>query len=285
MKKNSFIIVVVILIIVILGLCAFIIYDKDLFNIREKNITENNKKQSVEKVEEKEEILDVNSKQVNTLINQIIDNTNNIYISGSKYFGYYFQKEELDSKNIDNDIILYTGLKKVLNDKNIDTSYQENISVSKDELIPVIKSIFGDVQYENKSISITPCDLGKFVYDNNTGIYTAESQGCGGVSTSVIKHKVIDAIKKDNKIEITLAIVYVDCFSNGTVDYCKFGNGVDENQKVKEDEMIMDMNMDGKTLDEIFDINAYIDKLNKYKFTFTKDSNDNYVFTKVEKNK
>lgn len=47
--------------------------------------------------------------------------------------------------------------------------------------------------------------------------------------------------------------------------------------------MIMDMNMDGKTLDEIFDINAYIDKLNKYKFTFTKDSNDNYVFTKVEK--
>ena len=43
--------------------------------------------------------------------------------------------------------------------------------------------------------------------------------------------------------------------------------------------------MDGKTLDEIFDINAYIDKLNKYKFTFTKDSNDNYVFTKVEKNK
>ena len=35
MKRKSFIVIVVILVLVIFGLCAFIIYDKDLLNIRD----------------------------------------------------------------------------------------------------------------------------------------------------------------------------------------------------------------------------------------------------------
>ena len=142
MKRKSFIVIVVILVLVIFGLCAFIIYDKDLLNIRGNTNYENNEEKKIEKIEEKQEILDVNSEQVNTLINQIVGETNNIYTSGTKYFGYYFQQNELNSEDMDDDIILYTALKKFLGDKSITSFYDNNLSISKDDIVPIIKSIF-----------------------------------------------------------------------------------------------------------------------------------------------
>ena len=283
MKRKSFIVIVVILVLVIFGLCAFIIYDKDLLNIRGNTNYENNEEKKIEKIEEKQEILDVNSEQVNTLINQIVGETNNIYTSGTKYFGYYFQQNELNSEDMDDDIILYTALKKFLGDKSITSFYDNNLSISKDDIVPIIKSIFGNVKYDNKTIKITACDPGTFIYDNNTGLYTIESHGCGGAGTSLIKHKITGAIKKKNTIEITIAIVYVDCYSNGMTDNCHFGNSIDENQMVNKDDIILNVNKNIDNLEEEFDFNAYMDRLNKFKFTFTNDGNDNYVFTKVEK--
>lgn len=287
MNKKSFTVIVILLIMIIAGLCAFIAYDKDIFNVRNKNTSKNNKNETVEKIEQKEEKIDVSSEQVTTLINPFLNNTNNIYTSGTKYFGYYFQKDKLSSENVDDELILYTAIKRILNEKNITSSSQDNVSISKDELIPVIKKIFGNVEYDNKTISITPCDFGTFKYDDSTGTYTVESHGCGGASASSIKHKITNAIKKDNKIEITMAIVYVNCGyeqqEDGTIDYCEFGKSVDENQKMQESDRISKVNKADKNTDELFDFDSYINQLDKYKFTFTKDSNDNYVFTKVEK--
>lgn len=288
MKKHS-LIVIVILSIVIVGLCAFIAYDKNLFGIKGENKKESDNVQQEQKVEEvKEEALDVNSEQVTTLINKITNVTNNIYISG-RYLGYYFQKDELKSEDIDDSLILYTALRKFLGDKNI-SSYEESVSVSKNDIIPIIKEIFGNVEYENKTIKITPCELGSFIYDDNTGTYTAGSSGCGGTGTSITNHKIIDAVKKNNTIEITLAIVYATCgYEQQSADipgqdYCTFGNSIDENQKLRDDDIILKVNAVNSDYDELFDFNTYIDKLNKYKFTFTKDNNNNnYVFTKVEK--
>ena len=287
MKKNL-VVVIVILSIVVLGLCAFIIYDKDLLGIKGEGKKENNTTQNVQKVEEvKEEVLDVNSEQVINLINRITNVTNNIYISG-RYLGYYFQKDELKSDDIDDSLILYTALRKFLGDKNI-SALGESVSVSKNDIIPIIKEIFGNVEYENKTIKITPCELGSFIYDDNTGIYTVGPSGCGGVGTSLVNYKIIDAVKKNNTIEISLAIVYATCgYEQQSADipgqdYCTFGNSIDENQKLRDDDTILKVKADNRDYDELFDFNTYIDKLNKYKFTFTKDSNDNYIFTKVEK--
>lgn len=285
MKKKSFIVIVIILVLVILGLCGYIVYDKDLFNLKnsgndDKKIVENGKENN--KVDSKEETLNVNSSEVTNLINQILDNTNNIYTSGSKYFGYYFQKDNIDSENIDDGIVLYTALKKVLKNNNI-SSFSSETVISKDEIVPVIKEIFGDVKYENRTLRITPCDPGTFIYDSTNGTYTIEPHGCGGVGTSVINHKITNAIKKDNTIQITLAIVYADCYSDGMTDHCKFGNSVDDNQKVKTDDVLLEINENIKDINNAFDFDTYMDKLNKYKFTFTKDSGNNYVFTKVEK--
>ena len=189
MKKKSFVVIVIILILIILGLCAFIAYDKGLFGNKEKNTNNTVEKSKKEQNEDTEEILDVDSEQVKSLINQIVENTNSIYTSGSKYFGYYYQKSELKADNVDDDIILYTALKKVINDKNITSTDYNSISISKDEIASVIKKIFGAVEYEYKTIKITACDPGTFIYDNNTGLYTVESHGCGGTGTSVINHK------------------------------------------------------------------------------------------------
>ena len=142
MNKKSFTVIVILLIMIIAGLCAFIAYDKDIFNVRNKNTSKNNKNETVEKIEQKEEKIDASSEQVTTLINPFLNNTNNIYTSGTKYFGYYFQKDKLSSENVDDELILYTAIKRILNEKNITSSSQDNVSISKDELIPVIKKIF-----------------------------------------------------------------------------------------------------------------------------------------------
>lgn len=289
MKKKSFVVIVIFLILIIIGLCAYIAYDKGVFGNKEKKENNTVEKKQEEKIEEKEEKLDVNSEQVNTLINQIIGQTNNIYTSGIKYFGYYFQNDELKAENVDDDIILYTALKKIISEKNISLTDYTNISISKDEITPVIKKIFGDVEYENKTIKITPCDPGTFIYDNNAGLYTVESHGCGGANTSVINHKITDAVKKNDVIEITAAIVYANCgYEQQSADvpgkdYCTFGNSIDENQKVVDNDVILKTEIASNDIDSLFNFDAYMDKLNKYKFTFTRDDNDNYVFTKVEK--
>lgn len=289
MKKKSFVVIVIILILIIIGLCAYIAYDKGVFGNKENNTNNTVETSKKEQNEDTEEILDVNSEQVNSLINQIIESTNSIYTSGSKYFGYYYQKNELKADNVDNDIILYTALKKFINDENITSTDYNSINISKDEIAPLIKKIFGDVKYENKTIKITACDPGTFIYDNNTGLYTVELHGCGGAGTSVINHKITDAVKKNDRIEITIAIVYATCgYEQQSADipgkdYCTFGTSVDENKKLVDSAVLLKTENNGNDINSLFSFDTYIDKLNKYKFTFTKDDNDNYVFTKVEK--
>ena len=41
MNKKSFTVIVILLIMIIAGLCAFIAYDKDIFNVRNKNTSKN----------------------------------------------------------------------------------------------------------------------------------------------------------------------------------------------------------------------------------------------------
>ena len=37
MKKKSFVVIVIILVLIIIGLCAFIVYDKDLLGLKKEN--------------------------------------------------------------------------------------------------------------------------------------------------------------------------------------------------------------------------------------------------------
>ena len=81
MKKKSFVVITILLILVILGLCAFIAYDKNMFNI--KGETDKQKEKIEEKNKEKEsddetKAIDINSDIVKNLIypNMSADVTN-----------------------------------------------------------------------------------------------------------------------------------------------------------------------------------------------------------------
>ena len=60
MKKKSFVVIVIFLILIILGLCAFIVYDKDLLNLKGNNTSVKKEKNAEEKnTEEKTESYDL----------------------------------------------------------------------------------------------------------------------------------------------------------------------------------------------------------------------------------
>lgn len=87
MKKNL-IIVIIILIVIILGLCTFIVYDKDLLGFKEdgKNIVEEKDNTSLVKQ------IDINSDLVKNLV----------YPNGNPNFGNYAKGFVLEDVNVSN---------------------------------------------------------------------------------------------------------------------------------------------------------------------------------------
>ena len=58
MKKKSFVVIVIILVLIIIGLCAFIVYDKDLLGLKKEN---NSNSESVKKGKGNNDKLEVGS--------------------------------------------------------------------------------------------------------------------------------------------------------------------------------------------------------------------------------
>lgn len=273
MKKKSFVVILILLILVILGLVCYIAYDKgalDAFVKKEPKTKE--KKQNVEEkvIEEKEEELDVNSTEVVNLIKYFDILNDKISTSSDDMFARMYKSDKVTPDDLSDAEKGYIAISNIVE---LSSASQE---ISAIDVENMVKKIFGNVNYTNGDIPAYGCAFGKISYIASNNTYKTSDTGCGGVCDPNVQYKIVKAVKNGDIINITVATAYVDCDIreiNGITEvYSLFYSDLNAQNKVYEDPKSGNFNFD-----------KYIDNTTKYTYTFKQDSNNNYVFTKVEK--
>lgn len=285
-KSNCSKIVIVILVILLLGACAYIAYDKLM--VKEDNNLTNEKKETTKS--DKETVI-----SDNLLINDLSEkitylNTARIYTGYEKFNDALNKSIEIDAYNFrdiydkqlsDDDKLDITLNSLEKNYVNLSVTYENMSDEAKEIFKPYVEAgsindiaekqissdnveeryqlLFGE-KVNNHSIKSCPY----FTYDSKNNVYYYSRQ-CGGTSDgTVYLYKNKFTTKDDN------AYVYVNIgYAALADDTSTYGDitRIEEN-----------------TL-ENFSINeSNYTKYSEYKYTFKKDSNNNYYFVSVEKN-
>lgn len=285
-KSNGSKIVIVILVILLLGACAYIAYDKLM--VKEDNNLTNEKKETTKS--DKETVI-----SDNLLINDLSEkitylNTARIYTGYEKFNDALNKSIEIDAYNFrdiydkqlsDDDKLDITLNSLEKNYVNLSVTYENMSDEAKEIFKPYVEAgsindiaekqissdnveeryqlLFGE-KVNNHSIKSCPY----FTYDSKNNVYYYSRQ-CGGTSDeTVYLYKNKFTTKDDN------AYVYVNIgYAALADDTSTYGDitRIEEN-----------------TL-ENFSINeSNYTKYSEYKYTFKKDSNNNYYFVSVEKN-
>lgn len=273
MKKKSFVVILILLILVILGLVCYIAYDKGAFDaFVKKEPKTKEKKQNVEEkvIEAKEEELDVNSSEVVNLVKYFDILNDKISTTSDDMFARMYKSDKVTPDDLSDSEKGYIAISNIVE---LSSASQE---ISAIDVENMVKKIFGNVNYTNGDIPAYGCAFGKISYIASSNNYKTSDTGCGGVCDPNVQYKIVKAVKNDDIINITVAIAYVDCDIreiNGITEvYSLFYSDLNAQNKVYEDPKSGNFNFD-----------KYINNTTKYTYTFKQDGNNNYVFTKVEK--
>lgn len=273
MKKKSFVVILILLILVILGLVCYIAYDKGAFDaFVKKEPKTKEKKQNVEEkvIEAKEEELDVNSSEVVNLVKYFDILNDKISTTSDDMFARMYKSDKVTPDDLSDSEKGYIAISNIVE---LSSASQE---ISAIDVENMVKKIFGNVNYTNGDIPAYGCAFGKISYIASSNNYKTSDTGCGGVCDPNVQYKIVKAVKNGDIINITVAIAYVDCDIreiNGITEvYSLFYSDLNAQNKVYEDPKSGNFNFD-----------KYINNTTKYTYTFKQDGNNNYVFTKVEK--
>lgn len=273
MKKKSFVVILILLIIVILGLVCYIAYDKGVFDmlLKKESSTKEEKQNTEEKViEEKEETLDVNSIEVVNLIKYFDILNDRISTSSDNMFARMYTSDKTTVDDLSDSEKGYIAISNVVEHS---SSLQE---ISATDVENMVKKIFGNVNYTHGDIPGYGCAYGKISYIASNNTYKTSDTGCGGICDPNVQYKIVKAVRKGDILNITVATSYVDCdvreINGFTEVYSLFYSDLNAQNKIYEDANSGN-----------FDFDKYLDNTTKYTYTFKKESNNNYVFSKVEK--
>lgn len=274
MKKKSFIVILILLIAIILGLVCYIAYDKGVFDtfLEKEPKTKEKKKNAEEKVvEEKEEELDVNSTEVVNLIKYFDILNSPTFTIDDDIFARMYKHDKVISTDLSNSEKGYIAISNI-----IEVTGKSQV-ISATDVENMVKKIFGNVSYTHGDIpAYNGCTFGKISYIASNNTYKTSETGCGGACASNVQYKIVNAVKKGDILKITVAIAYASCdvreINGFTEVYSLFYSDLNEQNKVYEEV--------GRGN---FDFDKYLDNTTKYTYTFKQDSNNNYVFTQIEK--
>ena len=169
--------------------------------------------------------------------------------SYSNYFGYLYNSDSLDTKDFDIKAALYVSLYKELRHDG------EYINIESSVVKENFHKIFGDyLKYQPMSF-----DAGRvFQFNYNASMAT------------------------NNSVEVVRKMFYLEYVSNNSgTDITK----VDIYKNIDKKDKVGTMNINEKGVDEKKIFKKYGDKLDNYRFRFTKDSIGNYYFEHIEKEK
>ena len=312
-KRNIFKGICVLLVIVIIVLVAYILNDKVVFGTNSTKKEDNNnqditttKKQTDDDFEE----LDVKSVEVEKLFNRMNRFTLGLDLikasGGGNLFTYFYQKDKIYANEVSDDIkFSYSFLE--LYEEDFEKLYP---TVEYNERIKAQKEFVGsvsDVNSQSLKLFGSEFNINNVVY-NNTGpavfgispiingdTITVESAGIGDVGSASVYTKIISAKKDQNTIKIVNKAMFV---FEGPDENDSFYYGIYKTAKTKIDNcyghscyglenLIKKFPYDNeKTYKDIINkvkIDDYLEQLDSFMWTFTKNAQGNYEFTSVEK--
>ena len=117
-----------------------------------------------------------------------------------------------------------------------------------------------------------------FAYDKSTNLFNIEQQGVGDLASINYYTKIISTKESDGKIEIVNKIMFIACNGSGKCNITKTNQ---ENINNIKDSIATIEKITSTEIDNA--IRKYEDKLNSFKWTFTKDNTGNYTLLNVEK--
>lgn len=283
-KNKGKTVLIVFLILIILGLGGYIVYDKVL--------KEEPKEKTKEEVQtSKEESLDVTSKEVTTLFNNI--NKLSSSWTSDVYYGWLFKQDSLKVEDMSDELKVAVALYKeyiecISNDygcvKGASDTSVGNTVISSEKVQDNIIELFGNIKYNNTNTNAFDCGE-NFTFDSNQNVYTATAPACGyaGNSFNTYDYRITKAMKNDNSLDIYVKVAF---------EYFDFQYESDEHGNMTKDNMrtiYTDFNKKNeinKVGDTEYNFNEilenYGDKLPVYKLHFEKEDGE-YHFKSIEK--
>lgn len=147
-----------------------------------------------------------------------------------------------------------------------------NVGFSGEDFQLAVKELFGpNMTLENKDFDVG-C-AASYEYDQENDYYSfKESGGCGGTSFSSLERKIVKAVKKENTLEINVAVAIKNTEEDKVYkNYVTNPDGTDASQVIED------------VTATTFDIDKDYSKLNQYKYTFNYDvENNNYYLASIE---
>ena len=306
-KRNIFKGICVIFGLIIIGLVGYILNDKGIINLTNKNTKSGNEittttnevvKQEKLSDEEVKKIFDKYNLYTNWLdIFNIEEVSNSYYEKNKDMFDStfsYFYNADVTNKTISDGMKFAVSMGNLYIKEEVgETAYGEkytnkvfdfsgNKSLSLEAINQKSIELFGskinvkNIVDDENNIIVALLDT-TFKYNPNTNSIIPGDYGIGDGSSIDYYTKIVDSSVSGNKLEITNKVMFVVCPADDE-DYCYVS---------KTDQ---DINNIKKTLTTVnksdiknIGIDKYINKLDSYKWTFTKNSEGNYVFTSVEK--
>lgn len=250
-RKIGFLAIIILLILISLGIYLFI---KNSFK----------EEMKVELSNDSEEVL--NTYGYFNVINSIYD------CSSEKCFGFFLGKEKMKEEDIPFVSKAYIALNKYYKENNIDSIPKE---ISTDILDKSLKNIFGrGYTYDDKLNVVVNGAV--YSYDDRNRSYKLQELGSGGLDNKILVRQFVKAYKTEKRVEVYEKVGLVNFTADNRLEnmYVEVYNNDKLLEKLK-----VSMDYDLST----FKIDKYIDKLDIYKWTFTKKFNGDYIFESVEK--
>lgn len=244
------------LIVVVMLIIGFLIGGAGSYYYFEVMNKDSNNAKEPESVVEKVEKREVSKDSV--YVKELIDSYDVSYISNVEVYDKLYLKEKTTPLDLDEEYLRSCVMKKANN------SLNQYIDVDGEKYQDNVKKLFGNqVTLENKSYEIAS-GCTKYSYENGRYSLAPVAGGCGGTSMSKMERVITKATKYASKLEVEVAVAIVDGESN------KVYTGINKNEVV------------GVSADT-FNIQGNIDKLAKYKYTFSYDAlNDGYYLNYIE---
>ena len=291
--KKSLIIVIVILSIVIIGLCAFIAYDKDLFGVKGESKKTNNTIEKKDGIITTEEI-DVNSELVKSLVSTI----NKYTIAGNLKNAIPYSAKEVVLKNDMSDQIKGAI---AFNNSKIDQKYLDNDDTTKDngiritdEGVAILKETFENLFGYDGFDGAGACPRVEVLNGTLGDKSYYEVTGCGygpHINSSAVS---VFSAKKDND-DIILDAKVVFAYWNGPTDDNTFSGIILSTDRYDEEKQNVTNklaqssytdieNLDSSNVDSLYSAlenyakdNANL--LDTYVYRFKKHNNNYYLYS------
>lgn len=201
-KNKGHGLLIFLLLLIIIALALYICYDKGLIGEKDSEIIStvknDDKDESEVKETEKTEVLEVVSNDVKHLFNTLTSGT-------GQYCGIwnYFSDKKVTTEDISNDLAASIVLNSLYN--NGMAINRKATVFTKDQMDAEMRKIFGkDYQYTHKDIDICP----SYKYDEKEQTYTVGDGQCSGACGAPNKAKIVKALKKNDKIEIYVRVLF-----------------------------------------------------------------------------